>query len=44
VTPTIGLLVRSVPIVGFAAWGRNFDSNPAANYGRIIGNSYTVAP
>jgi hypothetical protein len=37
-TPSAG----SVPIVGFAAWGRNFDSNPAANYGRIIGNSYTT--
>jgi hypothetical protein len=47
VAPTIDCvdgLSGSVPIVGFAAWGRNFDSNPAANYGRIIGNSYTVAP
>ena len=29
-----------VPIVGFAAWQRNFESNPDANYGRAIRHSY----
>ena len=33
----------SVPIVGFAAWQRNFGGNPDANYGRIVGHSYTVS-
>jgi hypothetical protein len=33
----------SVPIVGFAAWQRNFGGNPDANYGRIVRHSYTVS-
>jgi hypothetical protein len=28
------------PIVGFAAWERNFTRNPDANYGRAIGHAY----
>jgi hypothetical protein len=31
------------PIVGFAAWQRNFTANPDANYGRIVRHSYTVS-
>ena len=38
-TPATG----SVPIVGFTAWQRNFTSSPDANYGRIVGHSYTVS-
>jgi hypothetical protein len=33
----------SVPIVGFAAWQRNFASSPDANYGRIVRHSYTIS-
>ena len=28
------------PLVGFAAWQRNFDDQPDANFGRIVGHSY----
>ncbi len=31
-----------IPKIGFVAWQRNFPSNPAANYGRIIEHSYNV--
>ena len=31
------------PIIGFAAWQRNFGANPDANYGRIIAHSYTAS-
>jgi hypothetical protein len=31
------------PVIGFAAWQRNFDSLPAANYGRIVAHSRLVA-
>ena len=30
----------AAPIVGFAAWERNFTRNPDANYGRAIGHAY----
>lgn len=32
----------SVPMVGFTAWARSFEANPASNYGRIIEHSYTA--
>jgi hypothetical protein len=31
------------PIVGFAAWQRNFGGNPDANYGRIVAHSYATS-
>jgi hypothetical protein len=31
------------PLIGFAAWQRNFADLPAANYGRIVGHSRTQA-
>ena len=37
---TCELATGDVPIVGFAAWQRNFESNPDANYGRAIRHSY----
>jgi hypothetical protein len=33
----------SVPIVGFAAWERQFEASPEANYGRAIDHSYGSA-
>ena len=46
VPPVIGCVAvgpgGSVPIIGFAAWARNFENNPAANYGRIVGHSYLL--
>lgn len=33
----------AVPMIGFVAWERNFPSNPAANYGRIVEHSYTTS-
>lgn len=33
----------SVPIVGFAAWERQFSATPEANYGRAIDHSYGSA-
>tara|TARA_R110001592_G_scaffold215025_2_gene468288 strand:+ start:57566 stop:59155 length:1590 start_codon:yes stop_codon:yes gene_type:complete len=30
-----------VPLVGFVAWQRNFGVNADANYGRIVGHSYS---
>lgn len=32
---------NDVPIIGFTAWERSFAANPDANYGRIIGHSFT---
>ncbi|TCO74900.1 hypothetical protein [Chromatocurvus halotolerans] len=32
-----------VPMVGFTAWARSFEANPASNYGRIIEHSYVPA-
>ncbi|MBA6414276.1 hypothetical protein H2508_14265 [Parahaliea sp. F7430] len=32
-----------VPMVGFVAWQRNFDTLPEANYGRIVEHSYVVS-
>lgn len=45
-TVTNGTLVCDLaggdaPIVGFAAWERNFTRNPDANYGRAIGHAYS---
>jgi hypothetical protein len=40
--PTVDSAVvnTAVPIIGFAVWERNFENNPAANYGRAIDHSY----
>ena len=50
VTPSAGVVTNGdlvcanvggdAPIVGFAAWERNFTRNPDANYGRAIGHGY----
>ena len=40
VTPVANV---AVPIVGFAAWERNFPNNSAANYGRAIDHAYGSA-
>jgi len=32
-----------VPIVGMAAWAREFGANPDANYGRMIRHSYIIS-
>lgn len=37
-----GIVADQIPKIGFVAWERNFPSNPAANYGRIIEHSYGV--
>lgn len=37
-TPVTG----SVPMVGFTAWARSFEANPASNYGRIIEHSFVA--
>jgi len=29
-----------VPLIGFVAWERNFDSDPSANFGRIVEHSF----
>ena len=51
VTPSAGVVTNGdlvcanvggdAPIVGFAAWERNFARNPDANYGRAIGHAYS---
>ena len=33
----------AVPITGFVAWQRSFESNPAANYGRMIDHSFVTS-
>ena len=39
--PVCAPVTGEAPIVGFAAWQRNFGANPDANYGRIVGHSYS---
>jgi len=41
---TCSTAVTTIPVVGFAAWQRNFDSNPDANYGRAISHSRGTTP
>jgi hypothetical protein len=41
--PVCAPVTGEAPIVGFAAWQRNFTANPDANYGRIVRHSYTVS-
>ena len=43
IEPVCNAVTGQAPIVGFAAWQRNFTANPDANYGRIIRHSYTVS-
>jgi hypothetical protein len=33
----------AVPITGFVAWQRSFESNPTANYGRMISHSFVTS-
>jgi hypothetical protein len=39
-TPVPVTEVTQVPLIGFAAWERNFDASPDANYGRAVDHSY----
>jgi hypothetical protein len=43
IEPVCNAVTGQAPIVGFAAWQRNFTANPDANYGRIIRHSYTIS-
>jgi len=43
VTSCAPVVNASAPVVGFVAWERNFPSNQAANYGRIINHSYVTS-
>ncbi|GAB3281298.1 hypothetical protein [Parahaliea aestuarii] len=43
VCDTTDVVKNEIPKIGFVAWERNFPSNPAATYGRIIEHSYVTS-